>query len=93
MLLDRSALGLNATKTGMRKVGTIGMDAVIVAHKKSITIIVGVMLLAHQHISHAHHRRSALLLKLCQSHQHRQWQRLASGGLPLVVGGLKGKAL
>ena len=91
-MLHRSAPGLDVTKAGVRRAGAVGMAAVIVAQEKSITIIVGGMLLAHRHISHVHHRHGTLLLKLCQSHQHYWWQRLVSGGLPLVVGGLKGNA-
>ena len=49
MLLDRSAPGLDVTKVGVRKAGAVGMTAVIVAQEKSITIIVGGMLLAHRH--------------------------------------------
>ena len=92
LLLDKKAPGPDMMKAGRRKAGAVGMTAVIVAREKSITIIVGGILLAHRNISHVHHHRSTLLLKLCQSHQRHRWQRLVYGGLPLVAGGLKGKA-
>ena len=60
-LLNMSAHGLGIAQVGVRKAGVIGMTAMIVAGEKSITIIVGEMLLAHRRISHGHHRHSTLL--------------------------------
>ena len=55
MLLDGNVHGLNAMKSGVRKVGTIGASNVIVTHKKNIVIVVGMMMPDHQHIRSMHH--------------------------------------